>query len=233
MKKNLIFICSYNSKNYTKKLFDELSFCLEYIDIIIIDNSNIKEEICDFGNCIHIGYENVEFGGMHDYILKMPIIENYEFIGIFNNDIFGFTSEHFKILQNYLNENTGYISFSISPDVDKAVTYAHGGIMKTRENSIFRFSNFIENIAPIYNIKLIKELKKFSPIHKFGLIDYFMSRKSIDMGLNNIIIDNFYIHHVRSGVRKLTGSLQNYYDNGSIETENWKRRFPEIIKYIN
>lgn len=231
-KKILIAICSYNSKNYTKRLYEELIQSEQYLDIIIIDNSNKEEEICDFGNVHFIGKENVEFGGMHDYTINLPLIEDYNFVGIFNNDIYGFTQDHFVTLQKYLNRKNGYISFSISSEVDKAVEYSHNGIMKNKQNSVYRTTNFIENVAPIYNLALINELKKYCPIHKFGLIDFFMSRKSNELGLDNIIIDEHYFHHIRSGTRKIVGSLQYYLDNGTLETQRWKSRFPEISKYL-
>ena len=39
-------------------------------------------------------------------------------------------------------------------------------------------------------------------------------------------------HHIRSGTRKVVGSLQYYLDNGAVETQRWKLRFPEISKYL-
>lgn len=226
MKKVLICICSYNTKQYTKRIYEEIS-CSDAIDVMIIDNSSEEKEIPDFGICHHIGYDNVEFGGMHDYILNLSLIWEYKFVGIFNNDIFGFTSDHFQILQKYLNDDSGYISFSVSPEYDKSA-----GVMYTGEQKTFREVNFIENIAPIYNIKLLGELKKYSPVNKYGLIDWFMSKKSIKMGMKNIIIDEVFFHHMRSGTRKKTGSFGRYLSQHKVAKREWIKRFPEIEKMV-
>ena len=226
MKNVLVCICSYNTKEYTKRVYEEIAQS-DMVDIVIIDNSSEKEEIPDFGKCHHIGYDNVEFGGMHDYILNLPLISKYKFVGIFNNDIFGFTKKHFEILEKYLNDENGYVSFSVSPEYDKSA-----GIMHTDEKKKFRETNFIENIAPFYNIRLLNELKKYSPISKYGLIDWFMSKKSNQMGMKNIIIDEVSFHHMRSGTRKKTGSYQKYKEQHHVCQEEWAKRYPEIKNLI-
>ena len=226
MKKLLIVVCSYNSKEYTRKIYEELKD-INKIDLLILDNSDIDEEITDFGNCIHIGYENVEYGGMHDYILNSEYMQKYEFIGIFNNDIFGFTKNHFDILEKYLTENNGYISFSISPEFDKM-----SGVMHNLPNSNFRETQFIENVAPIYNVKLLNELKKYIPIHKYALIDFFMSKRSLEIGLKNILIDEAFFHHMRSGTRKKTNTFERYQREYKMEEINWTRKYPELSKYF-
>ena len=96
MRKILIVICSYNTKEYTRRIYEEISQS-SLVDVIIVDNSSEEKEIPDFGVCHHIGFENVEFGGMHDYILNLPLISEYKFVGIFNNDIFGFTNNDSKM----------------------------------------------------------------------------------------------------------------------------------------
>lgn len=225
MKKILIIICSYNSKNHTKKVYDELKN-ISNIDLLIIDNSSSPELISNFGEYNHIGTENIEYGGMHDYILNMNKIYQYDYVGIFNNDIFGFTQMHFNILEKYLNQDVGYISFSISPEYDK-----FANIMCPATNS-FREVNFIENVAPIYSIKLLKELSKYIPVHTYGLIDKFMSSRCNEINLKNIIIDEISFHHLRSGVRKEVNTLDQYLKNYQKETNNWINRFPELMKYF-
>ena len=110
--------------------------------------------------------------------------------------------------------------------------HASNGVMHNRENSNFRIVNFIENIAPIYNKTLIKELQKYIPIHKYALIDFLMSRKSTELGLKNLIIDENYIHHMRSGVRKKVGSFSSYQANADLETSKWIGQHPELQKYF-
>jgi hypothetical protein len=223
--KILIIICSYNSKNHTKKVYDELKL-VSNIDLMVLDNSSSLNLISNFDPFIHIGTENVEYGGMHDFILNMNKIYDYEYVGIFNNDIFGFTQEHFNILEKYLNSEVGYISFSISSKYDK-----FANIMYPITNS-FREVNFIENVASIYNIRLLKELSKYVPIHKYALIDKFMSSRCNELGLKNIIIDEISFHHLRSGVRKEVNTFDQYILNHVDETNKWISKYPELRKYF-
>jgi hypothetical protein len=156
----------------------------------------------------------------------MDKIHSYDYVGIFNNDIFGFTEKHFEVLQNYLNSDVGYISFSISPEYDKFANIMYP------LSSTYREVNFVENVAPIYNIKLLNELLKYRPIHKYALIDKFMSSRSNELGMKNIIIDEVSFHHLRSGVRKEVNTFDQYIRNHSFETNKWIEAHPELIKYF-
>jgi glycosyltransferase involved in cell wall biosynthesis len=225
MKKVLIIVCAYNSKNYTEKLYNDLKD-VENIDLLIVDNSSSEEHISNFPPYIHIGYENVEYGGMHDFILNMDSIYDYDFVGIFSNDIFGFSNKHFETLQRYLADDVGYCSFSISPLYDVCAGVMHPVTSTCREVS------FIENVAPIYNVKLLKELQKVRPTHKFGLIDVYMSIKSQEMGMKNIIIDEVSFHHIRSGVRKQVNSFENYIGGYVAAHNDWVRAHPDMINYL-
>jgi hypothetical protein len=225
MNKILIIVCAYNSKNHTKKVYDELKD-VPNIDLIILDNSSSTDLISDFGPYIHIGFENIEYGGMHDFILNMDKIYSYKYVGIFNNDIFGFTKNHFEVLEKYLKDDVGYVSFSISPEYDKFANIMYP------TTKTFREVNFVENVAPIYNIKLLKELSKYSPIHKYALIDKFMSLRCNELMMKNIIIDEVSFHHLRSGVRKEVNSFERYINNHLIETNIWIEKYPELKKYF-
>jgi hypothetical protein len=224
MKKILIIVCAYNSKNHTEKLYNELKE-VKNIDLLIVDNSSSPELISNFEPFIHIGFENVECGGMHDFILNMDLINNYDFVGIFNNDIFGFTNSHFEAVHRYLADDVGYCSLSISPQYD-----FRAGIMQPVTSTV-RESHFIENVAPIYNIKLLKELKKYMPIHKFALIDIFMSIKSLEGGMRNIIIDELSFHHLRGGVRKQVGSFNRYMSDHTAAYVDWLEAHPDLKHY--
>ena len=57
MNKVLIILCSYNSKNHTKKVYDELKN-IQNIDLMVLDNSSSVDLISDFDPYIHIGFEN-------------------------------------------------------------------------------------------------------------------------------------------------------------------------------
>lgn len=225
----LIVICSYNSKEYTRKLYNDICSSEDLVDILILDNSSVTEQIPDFGNVHYMGPENVNFGGMHDWILRSEYLDEYEFIGIFNNDTFGFSSEHFEYLSDFLDYNKhGIVSFSISDEYDKSAN-----IMWTKSDSEVRESNFIENVCPFYNTKLLKILKQYSPIDSYAMIDKIMSNMSITGGYKNIIIDKFNFHHIRSGVRKQVGNFHTYLREHSSTMNAWKNRSPGILKYIN
>lgn len=225
MNKVLIIVCSYNSKNHTKRVYDELKN-VSNIDLLILDNSSSTELVSNFEPFIHIGTKNVEYGGMHYFILNMDKIYSYDYVGIFNNDTFGFTEKHFQILDRYLNPTIGYISFSIFPEYDKFTN-----IMYPTTKS-FREVGFIENVAPIYNVQLLKELSKYMPIHKYALIDKFMSSRCNELGLKNIIIDEVSFHHIRGGVRKEVNTFDQYVSNHVNETNKWIDKYPELTKYF-
>jgi hypothetical protein len=229
MKKLLLVLCSYNSKEYTKRIYDELSEASDLIDIVVLDNSSEDNLISKFGNYIHIGFDNVDFGGMHDWILSSEFMNQYEFIGIFNSDIFGYTRNHIQVLLKYLNDDVGVVSFSISPEFDKS---AGNGGMYTKENSVFREVEYIETVAPIFNVKLLLELKQYMPVHKYAFIDFFMSMRSTEIGLKNIIIDSLSFHHIRSGVRKQVGNYNEYIRTADLYSSYWINAYPELADYF-
>jgi hypothetical protein len=223
--KVLTVVCSYNTKAFTKRIFDEIGTCKGH-DFMILDNSNKPEEIPDFGKVHYMGPENVNFGGMIDWVLSNnELLNNYDFIGIFNNDTFGFSCYHIGVLQKYLDKETGIISFSVSPQYDK-----HAGNMWTRGTSK-RESSFIENIAPYFNTELLKYCQKLVPVQKHGLVDMAFSAISIDRGFKNYIIDEVNFHHIRSGTRKLTGSFDDYANTSGCDLARWIEQNPELKKY--
>jgi hypothetical protein len=218
----LTVICSFNTKEFTRKIYDEIGNC-EFHDLLILDNSSIKEEIPDFGNVFHISTGNVNFGGMIDWVINSEYVDKYDFIGIFNNDTFGYSCNHIKTLKNYLNNDVGIISFSISREYDKSAN-----CMWTIPNLKSREVVFIENVSPYFNCKLLKYLRKYTPVHRHGLVDVIFSNISVKLGYKNFIIDEVSFHHLRSGCRKLVGSYDEYLRNQAHEMEKWLTNNPDL-----
>lgn len=225
--KILTIIFSYNSKSYTERILKEFNKNDDH-DIVVCDNSNIEEEIPNLENLIHIGPENVNFGGMIDaMLLKWDYLSNYDYIGFLNNDTFGWSNSHIKLMKEFLtsDNNIGIYHHSISRNTDKAAR-----TLWPVSNST-RLVDYIENVAPYYSIKLLDNFRKFVPVQRHGLIDIAISGVCKDIGMKQIIDDRLSIEHIRSGVRKKVGSMDDYLNTAGVDLERWQTQFPQLRKY--
>jgi len=221
----LTCIFSYNTKSFTERILNEFSKSDDH-DIIVVDNSSIKEQIPLCENLRYLGEINVEFGGMMDSVLTdTELLNKYEFIGFLNNDTFGWSNDHIIKMRQIVNESIGIYHHSISPEYDKSAR-----TLWPHTNTL-RYVNEIENVAPYYNTNLLKTFSKYCPVQKHGLIDVAISGVCRDINLKQVIDDRISIHHMRSGTRKEVGSYNNYINTAGIDLERWQVQFPELRKY--
>lgn len=180
--KLLSAIFSYNSPEMTSRVYNEIAG--EGHDTIVVDNSSSSDMIPKLNNVHHLGYDNVEFGGMIQWLMaNEELIKGYDFVGFLNNDTYGYDNSHIQSLHEFLSPDIGIAHWSLHN------TDPHAGALLHDSGNDTRDTSFIENVCPYYNINLIREFRNYFPLHKYGCIDIVISKKSLAMGYRNIVIN--------------------------------------------
>jgi len=218
---HIIFILSHNSKDMTSKVYDSLS--KQSNNVFVLENSYIEEEKFLNDNTIDLGKENIGLGGFYDYICEYVKDKQNIFVGIFNNDISEIDDNFVNIMSKYFKEENGIVHPSLN---DEGCPYIH---MKKTGNS-FKYANFVETVVPFFNVEVLKELSKYSPLHYYGWVDGLSSKLSKKtLNLNNIVVDETTIKHDRGGVRKKMEPIDsNYseYSQNAVRTYNeWLNKY--------
>lgn len=217
----------------TKKVVNSLS---EQADILVIENSTFDDlRFTDDSNCKikDLGSDNIGYGGCLDYILQSEIVDNYEFVGIFNNDIFDIPSDFIEKQSIFLNDNIGIVHAGL---IDAGCPY---GWMIYRQNSpsiVCMPESFIENVAPIISSKVLKEFSKYTPTHYYGHVDKELNCISASLNLINIVTNDTHLSHMRGGVRDSLQIIDNnkldYFENWKKTKDEWLNNNPAIKKLI-
>jgi hypothetical protein len=195
-------------------------------NVKVVENSDIPERKFFNEDTIDLGDENIELGGVFDYI-----IENYSdlentFIGIWNNDLLDIPDNYMECLKPYFRDDVGCVSSSLN---DAGCPYPGHS---TNPEIDFHELDVIEGVCPFYNSLLLREFRKYTPINKAAFLDYYICKKGTQMGLKNIIVHTTFLTHIRSGVRKELEEInQNFtrWKNFIVpEYNEWLERFPEL-----
>lgn len=220
---------SYNSKDRTSYVYRTLKS--QNANVKVLENSSHEDLMFVSEDTIDLGRANLGTGGFYDYILN-NITEEFQFYGIFNNDIFNisdnFIEEH---LANF-GEEVGIIHSQLDDQIFKIRQIQY---LLTSNNCSSSYS-FVENVIPFYNYKLLKHYSNLltKPIkqHFYGCMDIILSNISNEIGLQNIIINNCIASHERSGVRKsISGNYEDYEKNGTKDYQDFLQRNPNLIIY--
>ncbi len=220
---------SYNSKDRTSYVYRTLKS--QNANVKVLENSSHEDLMFASEDTIDLGRANLGTGGFYDYILN-NITEEFQFYGIFNNDIFNisdnFIEEH---LANF-GEEVGIIHSQLDDQIFKIRQIQY---LLTSNNCSSSYS-FVENVIPFYNYKLLKYYSNLltKPIkqHFYGCMDIILSNISNEIGLQNIIINNCIASHERSGVRKsISGNYEDYKKNGTKDYQDFLQRNPNLIIY--
>lgn len=221
---HIIFICSHNSKHYTQYVYDKLKE--QNANVKVLENSDIPERKFFNEDTIDLGDVNIELGGLFDHIIINYSNLEDTFIGIWNNDLLNIPDDYMKCMEPYFRDDVGCVSSSLD---DPGCPYPWHG---RAQGSEFHEIEIIEGVCPFYNSKLLREFRKYTPINKAAYLDYYLCKKSRQMGFKNIIVDTTMLKHVRSGVRS---ELENVNKNLTRFTElilpeynQWLEKFPEL-----
>jgi len=208
--KYIIFIFSYNSKDRTEYIYQTLK--KQGANVKVLENSTTEEMMFKSTDTIDLGRENVGLGGFHTYILENCLDENISFYGYFTNDIHGFSDNYIECITSKFNENIGVLHSRVDNDMVHPYSNVIG------EWGGLDIYNFIEGIVPFYNYKILSKYKSFLEIpiqtEFYGTNDGLMSGISNFLKLYNVRVNDCYVSHDRSGVRKsVQNNFKDYVDN--------------------
>jgi hypothetical protein len=229
--KYIIFIFSYNSKDRTEYIYETLK--KQGANVKVLENSTTEEMMFKSPDTIDLGRENIGLGGFHTYILENCLDENISFYGFFTNDIYGFSDNYIECMTSNFNEEIGILHSRVDNDMVHPWERIIG-----MWNGLPDY-NFIEGVVPFYNYKVLSKYKSFleTPIQTefYGTNDGLMSSVSNLLELHNIRINDCYVSHDRSGVRKsVQNNFKDYHDNAGESLLNFIETNPklkEIYKY--
>ncbi len=219
-------ICSFNSPKLTDRVYKGLLKNEEH-DIFILENSTHEDKMYNKGNIIDLGRENVGFGGMHDFIWSEPRFREYDFVGIYNNDVFDIPKNYITTIKKYLNKDIGIIS---SVFEGKGTSWAH---MRRVHKDGLRDVGHVEDMAAFFNTEMFDELCRYIPYHRHGLLDISLAVLYKDKGYRTVVIDDIIMGHMLSGARKEAGVYEEYLVNLGGEMVNWHNRHPNLKNMYN
>jgi len=221
-------ICSYNTSEMTDSVVKALLMGKKH-DIYVLDNSSTEEQVYKNKDIevIDLGRENVGFGGMHDYIFTEPLFRKYDFVGIFNNDIYDIPEDYFEIIERNIKGGEGIVSSAIQKDGSGWEQMWR--IHKDGKRQVFH----IEDIACYFNTKLFDRFAEFIPFQWFGITDIQTSQLASEAGYKLYVIDDLEIGHELGGARKKIGIFESYLKESSGKMAIWLDRFPHLRKLYN
>jgi hypothetical protein len=221
-------IVSYNSAPLTQRVYTELLKNKKH-DIFIVENSSSEDKMFKGDNVIDLGRQNFGYGGCHDFIVRDPRFRKYDFVGIFNNDVFDIPEDYIEVLEKYMKDDVGILSSAINP----------GGSgwpqMIWRENPEgYRNVLHVEDMAAFLNTKLFDEYCKYMPMDFYGVLDISLCAISDSKGFKNIVVDEVAIGHMLSGGRAMAGTKDAYMAHNGETHDEWMKRCPELgVLYQN
>jgi hypothetical protein len=195
-------------------------------DIYVLDNSSTEEQVYknDKVKVIDLGRENVGFGGMHDYIFTEKLFRKYDFVGIFNNDIYDIPENYFETIEKNIDGSEGIISSAIKKDGSGWEQMWR--IHKDGKRQVFH----VEDVACYFNTKLFDRFAEFIPFQWYGITDIQTSQLALQAGYKLYIIDDIEIGHELGGARKKLGNFKDYLDHSGGKMNEWFERYPELKK---
>ena len=216
-----IVLCSYKSKNLTERAYNQLKNN-KGVDVFVLENSPTIGESFLSADTILMGHENVGYGGMHDYIFADPKFREYDFVGIFNNDVYDIPPDFIDKIKPYFHSKIGMIS----PVFNKEGSgWPH---MKRLRGDGYREVGHVEDMAAFLNTRLFPELTKYAPMQFYGILDIQLSQLYKHHGYKTIVVDDVQIGHMLAGARKVAGVLDDYMANSSKEMDRWHKQFPLV-----
>lgn len=213
-------ICSFNSPDLTKRVYD-LMLKNKKHDIFVLENSTDEAKMFKEGNVIDMGRENKGFGGMHDFIFTHPLFRTYDFVGIFNNDVYDIPSNYIEDIEKYIDTNVGIISSAFKRE---GSNWEH----MWKWGRGYRDVDHIEDMACYFNTKLFDKLATFIPFGFYGVQDIVLSQAYKKNGYVLRIVDDIEIGHMLAGARKEAGVFDEYIRNYGKEIGKWCDRNAEV-----
>jgi len=223
--KILIAIISHNSKEFTQNIVNSLTI-INNIDIIVVENSNLLNKKYN-GSCKidDFGPDNIGYGGCIQQIIE-KYSDMYDFIGLFNNDLINIPTNYCSIMMKYMKPEYGIVHSAL---IDVNCPYPQ---MIVNNNLLLAEVKMIENVCPFVSTKVLKEFKKYFPLHYYGWIDNELSATSLSLGLKNVVVHETNITHHRSAVRKMLEPINknftDYISNAEMTYNSWISKNPEL-----
>lgn len=219
--KSLTVIFSFNSPRYTHRCYNELLIGNpSWNELLVLDNSS-RKSVARTPHTTWIGDGNIGHGGMIDWVLRQDL-EQYDYVGMINNDTHGYAPGFVKRLLSYVDSRTGIISPAIHQGGSIWSTMLHDPRVSVRSH------NFIETIAPWYSRPLLQQMRKLCPYEYYGQIDRAVSILSCRAGLENLLVHALPITHVTNIDPVNTDVVSDDYQQWIYEVKAWYDSRPEI-----
>jgi len=224
---HIIFILSHNSKEYTDHVYSALRKQTD--NVFVLENSYIPELKFSNEQTIDLGSNNLGVGGFYDYVINNYCDKENLFVGIFNNDITNIPDNLISRVSEYFKEDVGIIS----PALDDEDCPRHSPMLPIGNvPRILGPSQFVENVVPFYNTKVLKQMQEFVPVHYYGWVDIALSLMSTEMGLKNVVLDDCILTHIRSAIRKdmekVDKNYSVYMNNAGTTHKEWLDKHPKL-----
>jgi len=214
-------ICSFDSPKLTDRVYEGL-LRNEKHDIFILENSTTKDKMYKKGNVIDLGRDNVGFGGMHDYIWSDPLFREYDFVGIYNNDVFDIPKDYITTIKKHLSEDIGIISSVFNKN---GTSWPH---MRRVHKDGVRDVGHVEDMAAFFNTKMFDKLCDYIPYHKYGVLDISLAVLYRREGYRTVVIDDIIMGHMLSGARKEAGVYKDYIGNLGGAMTKWHAEHDDL-----
>ena len=214
-------ICSYNSASLTERVYEELLKNKKH-DIFILENSSTEEQMFKKGDIIDLGRANIGFGGMRDFIFKEQKFRQYDFVGIFNNDVFDIPSNYIEEIEKHFTSDVGMVS---SATTKQGSGWEH---MWQMRKSGARDVSHVEDFACYFNTKLFDKFCEFIPSEIFGAQDIVSSGLYQKYGYRTIVVDDIVIKHMLAGAREMAGVKIEYLKRFPEKLVAWLEQHKEI-----
>jgi len=218
-------VISYNSKEFTDYVVNALLSQTPHV--YVVDNSDDKENRYSGPAKTHYIDGNVGYGGCFDAVLRSNLVTQYDFVGVFNNDIQNIPSNFVQVMECRLTPTTGIAHPGL---LDTGCPYPH---MRYNPKVPVVSCLHVENVCPVYSSSVLMEYSKYRPSHYYGWIDYAISAVSKQMGLENIVVNETYVSHLRSAVRKKTGNYSEYTNKSTSTYLEWISKRPQLKEMID
>ena len=191
-------------------------------DILVLENSTKPELAFEVEETLNLGTTNIGFGGLNDFIWSKPRWREYDFVGIFNNDVYDIPLGSIKYMTRYMKPDVGMLASALS---DTGTGWHH---MRRKAFAGIRDVPHVETAACYFNTSLFDKLCKYIPYHYYGIIDVTLSKLYQKAGYRTVVSDDFVTSHMLAGAREAAGVKQEYLEKSAIELHAWLAKYPEL-----
>jgi len=213
-------ICIFNSPSLTERVYKQMKG--QVGDLYVLENSTDDAKLFRCPEMIDMGRVNRGFGGMHDFIFSDKRFRKYDFVGIFNNDVYDIPPNYVRALSKYMAHDIGVLASALC---DTGTGWNH---MRRKAWEGLRDVPHVEDAAAWFNVRLFDRLCAFIPYEFFGILDITLSMLYRKAGYRTVVSDDFALGHMLAGAREMAGVKEKYLTEFSGSMSQWLKQHPEL-----